>query len=91
MASVVTDLKCNLNRLVEVKYLKGNMFSLDRAGNTFNVHIFNDDDEPVEPGGSVVANVIRSDGTTVTVTGAISGNIAYVIFPQAVYAGNNVH
>lgn len=84
--SITTDLKCNLNKLVEVQYLKGNMFSLDHAANIMNVHIYDGEDNPVEPGGTVTANIIRSDGTTVAVTGDITDNIAYVIFPQAVYA-----
>lgn len=83
---IKTDLKCYLNKLVEIQYLKGNVFSLDNAANQINVFIYNDYGEPVSPGGSVTANVIRSDGKTVAVTGDISDNCAYVIFPQAVYA-----
>lgn len=85
-ATIVTDLKCYLNQLVEVQYLKGNLFSLDHAANTFNVYLYDDRGEPAYPGGEVLAQVVRSDGVTVDVTGAITENKAYVIFPQNVYA-----
>jgi len=85
MASVEINLTCNLQTPVKVQYIDGNMFSLDNAGNTINVLVFNGE-EPAELGGSVAVSVIRSDGATVAVSGAISGNKAYAILPQSCYA-----
>lgn len=85
MASVEINLTCNLQTPVKVQYIDGNMFSLDNAGNTINVFVF-DGEEPAELGGSVAVSVIRSDGATVAVSGAISGNKAYAILPQSCYA-----
>lgn len=85
MATITTDLICNLNQPVPATFLHGNLFSQDNAGNTINVHVM-DNGEPATIGGTVSANVIRADGNTVAVSGAIEGNKAYVILPQACYA-----
>ena len=85
MATIVTDLHCDLTQPVKPQFLHGNLFSQDNAANTINVHVFNDG-EPAALGGSISANVIRSDGATVAVSGAIEGNKAYIILPQACYA-----
>lgn len=85
MATIVTDLHCDLTQNVKPQFLHGNLFSQDNAANTINVHVFNDG-EPATLGGSISANVIRSDGATVAVSGAIDGNKAYIILPQACYA-----
>lgn len=85
MASIVTNLTCELTAPVSVVFLPGNMFSMDNGGNIINVFVVQNG-EPVALGGSISANVIRSDGTTVAITGAFEGNKAYVILPQACYA-----
>lgn len=85
MATIVTDLHCDLTQNVKPQFMHGNLFSQDNAANTINVHVFNDG-EPATLGGSISANVIRSDGATVAVSGAIDGNKAYIILPQACYA-----
>ena len=85
MATIVTDLHCDLTQNVKPQFLHGNLFSQDNAANTINVHVFNGG-EPAALGGSISANVIRSDGATVAVSGAIDGNKAYIILPQACYA-----
>ena len=85
VANCAISLNCELTRPVSVEYINGNVFSQDNAGNTVHVYVHYDG-EPQEIVGSVSANVIRADGTTVAVPGAIQGNRAYVIFPQAVYA-----
>ena len=89
MATIVTDLHCDLTQNVKPQFLHGNLFSQDNAANTINVHVFNDG-EPATLGGSISANVIRSDGATVAVSGAIDGNKAYIILPQACYAVHGV-
>lgn len=85
MASIVTNLTCELTTPVSVVFLPGNMFSMDNGGNIINVFVVQNG-EPATLGGSVSANVIRSDGTTVAITGALEGNKAYIILPQACYA-----
>ena len=85
MATIKTDLICNLNQPVAATFLHGNLFSQDNAGNTINVYVM-ENGEPATIGGTVSANVIRADGNTVAVSGAIDGNKAYVILPQACYA-----
>lgn len=85
MATITTDLICNLNQPVNVTYLHGNLFSQDNAGNTINVFVM-DNGEPAAIGGTVSANVIRADGATVAVTGSLSGNQCSVVLPQACYA-----
>ena len=85
MATIVTNLTCELTGAVQVKVLQGNLFSADNAGNTINVFVTNHG-LPAALGGTISANVIRGDGTTVAVSGAIDGNRAYIILPQACYA-----
>ena len=86
MAVVVTNLVCELQEAVKVRYLDGNLFSLDNQGNQINVEVL-DGGDPATISGSVSANVIRSDGGTVAVsTGSISDNVVSVILPQAAYA-----
>ena len=84
MAQNETWLKHDLMKAVRVQYLDGNLFSMDNAGNLIGVTLTRDG-EAYSGGGSVSANVIRADGGTVAVTGALSGNTATVVLPQAAY------
>lgn len=85
MATIALNYYCDLNQAVKVQYIDGNVFSGDNAGNTISVYVM-DGDQPATIGGSVSADVIRADGSTVAVSGALDGNRAYVILPQACYA-----
>ena len=85
VANCAINLNCELTQAVKVQYLDGNLFSMDNAGNTAHVYVYYNG-QPQEIVGSVSADVIRADGSTVAVTGAMSGNRVYVIFPQSVYA-----
>lgn len=85
MAQNETWLNHDLLEAVQVQYLDGNLFSQDNAGNLIGV-LLTRDGVPYAGGGSVSANVIRADGTTVAVVGALSGNAATVVLPQAAYA-----
>lgn len=85
MAQNETWLKHDLLEAVKVQYLDGNLFSLDNAGNLIGVTLTRDGAD-YSGGGSVSANVIRSDGGTVAVSGALSGKTATVVLPQAAYA-----
>lgn len=85
MEPINVNLSCDIQQPVKVRYLDGYFFSKDSAGHRINVDVF-DNGAPVSVGGSVSAEVVRSDGETVPVTGAVSANRAYVILPQAAYA-----
>lgn len=85
MAMIETWYDQDLMNPVRVQYLHGNVFSQDNQGNLIGVNVFEDGD-PATLSGTVSANVIRSDGETVPVSGVLSGNQAYVILPQAAYA-----
>lgn len=85
MAMIETWFSQDLNEPVKVHQLDGNVFSQDNQGNLIGVNVF-DGDEPATLSGSVSASVIRSDGTTVAVSGALSGNSCYIILPAAAYA-----
>lgn len=85
VANCAINLNCELTQPVKVQYLDGNLFRMDNAGNTAHVYVYYNG-QPQEIVGSVSADVIRADGSTVAVTGAMSGNRVYVIFPQSVYA-----
>ena len=82
---IETWLNQDLQEAVHVRYLDGNVFSMDNNGNKVGVNVFSGG-EPVTLSGSISANVIRSDGATVTVSGESSGNSAWVVLPQAAYA-----
>lgn len=85
MAIIETWYNQDLQAPVHVQYLDGNVFSQDNLGNLIGVHVF-DDGEPAVLSGSVSGNVIRPDGGTVAVTGALSGNDCYIILPEAAYS-----
>ena len=75
----------DLKEPVKVRYLDGNVFSADNAGNLIGVNVFSNG-QPASLGGTVSANVIRSDGVTVPVSGALSGNKVTVVLNQSCYA-----
>lgn len=85
MAMIETWIKQDLKHIVKVRYLDGNVFSLDNDANLIGVEVF-DNGAPASLSGSVAANVIRADGATVAVAGSVSGNKAYVVLPQTAYA-----
>ena len=86
MAVIQTNLTCDLQEPVKVRYLDGNLFSQDNQSNQINVAVV-DGGEPVAISGSVTANVIRADGGTVAVSGGtISENVASITMPSAAYA-----
>lgn len=85
MAQNETWLNHDMLEAVRVQYLDGNLFSMDNAGNLIGVNLTRDGVD-YSGGGSVSANVIRADGSTVAVVGALSGNVATVVLPQSAYA-----
>ena len=85
MAQIETWLNQEMTDAVKVRYLDGNLFSMDNAGNLIGVNLTKNG-VAYSGGGTVSASVIRADGGTVAVTGALSGNVATVVLPQAAYA-----
>lgn len=75
----------DVKKAVKVRYIDGNVFSQDNFGNRVGVCLYDGDTE-VSAAGTISGSVIRSDGATVAVTGASSGNKAYVDLPQSAYA-----
>ena len=57
----------------------------DKLANRFGIRAFRNG-EAETLGGSCTGFFIRSDGGTVTITGTVSGNTAYVDLPEACYA-----
>lgn len=85
MAVIETWYEQDLNKPVKVHYLDGNVFSQDNNGNLVGVRVF-DGDTPATLSGSVSASVIRADGATVAVSGALFGNECSVVLPETAYA-----
>lgn len=54
----------------------------DAKGNRVGANVYSDG-SPVSLGGQCVGKVVRADGTTVPLTGTVSGNQAYVVLDQA--------
>lgn len=69
---------------VKVRYIDGNIFSMDNNGNKIGVNMFTNG-VPSNVTGTISANVIRADGATVAVTGSSSNNQAWVVLPQSAY------
>ena len=85
MAMIETWFSQDLTEPVQVHQLDGNVFSQDNQGNLIGVNVF-DGGAPATLSGTVSANVIRADGTTVAVTGVLTNNSCYIILPSAAYA-----
>lgn len=81
MARIETWFEQDLSKPVEQRYIKGNFFSADNAGNLVGVKCYKDGAE-ASLSGSVTGYCVLSDGTTVPLTGTRSGNQAYIIMNQ---------
>lgn len=57
----------------------------DVNGDLFGVRVYKDGAEASLSGVSCVAYFIKADGTSVTIEGTVSGNVAYVVLPQSCY------
>ena len=86
MAVVENRFVCDLSKPVQAQALKGNVFSLDNLGSRLSVLIY-DNGEPAIISGSITANCILPDGSTVNVNGVLTsegdGSKAYVDVPQS--------
>jgi hypothetical protein len=80
-----TILQSDLQKMVNVKQLTGNLFSADNGGNKITVEIL-DGGAPATVSGSVYGYAIREDGKTVVIEGTLSGNKASIVLPASAYA-----
>lgn len=78
-------IKSDLQHLPVVEDLCGTVFSQDNVANKIGV-IVTDGGNAVSLSGTVRAWIIRGDGTTITVDGSKSGNMAWVTLPATAYA-----
>jgi len=86
MATVTTWLDCYLNQPVKVRYLQGNLFTSDNNAHKVGVKVYSSADTPASLSGTVSADIVRSDGVTITQSGTLSGNQCSVTIPAAAYA-----
>ena len=86
MAVVENRFVCDISKPVQAQALKGNVFSLDNLGSRLSVLIY-DNSQPATISGSITANCILPDGSTVNVNGSLTtengGSKAYVDVPQS--------
>ena len=82
MARIETWYNQDLKQAVKVRYVDGNIFSMDNTGNIVGVNVY-DGGSPVTLSGYITVNVIRADGATVSFSGVVSGNKAYAVLPQS--------
>lgn len=75
----------DMDEPIKVRYLEGNVFSLDNYGNRIGVHVLKGG-EPLTVTGNISGTVIRSDGATVGIVGDSSENRAWLDIPQAAFA-----
>lgn len=85
MAIIESWFNQDMKEAVKVRYLDGNVFSADSAGNLIGVNVF-DGGSPASLSGTVSGSIIRADGVTVFATGSLSGEKASVVMPSAAYA-----
>ena len=84
MARFETWLQADLKQLPVTVKLPGDAFSYDSGANRIGVEVY-DGGQAVTLSGTVKANVIRPDGTTITVNGSKSTNKAYINLPSSAY------
>ena len=77
-------LKAETGTLPEVKR-SGIMFSQDDDANRIGVEVM-DGGAPAELSGSILASIVRADGTTIQETGEKDGGRAWVDLPAAAFA-----
>lgn len=74
----------DLEQLPSVKTVNGRVFTQDSKANKVGVKV-NRNGEPVDLTGSVVANIILPDGSTITESGETDGNKAWIVLPDDAY------
>ena len=82
MAVLDSIYKCELLEPVQVHVLPGNYFRMDNNGNRIGA-VVTYNGEPVTLSGTVKGYAKRSDGSTVSFNGTLSGNTASIIIPSS--------
>ena len=82
MAQFVNIYDVDLMKPSAPRQLKQMVCEGDAKGNRVGANVYSDG-SPVSLGGQCVGKVVRADGTTVQLTGTVSGNQAYVVLDQA--------
>ena len=75
----------DLETLPIVTQMSGRVFHQDDGANKIGVRVYRKG-KPAELTGTVTANVIRSNNSTIEVTGELDGNRAWVVLPTEAYA-----
>ena len=84
MAIIETWLKTDLQQVVKVQELDGNMFAADNGANRIGVIVTNHG-EPVTLTSGITGYFIRPDEATVVIVGQISGNRGWIDLPASAY------
>lgn len=85
MARFEIWLKTDLGKPMQVKALPGSLFTQDSRGHLVGVEVF-DHGAAAALAGTVTGYILRADGVTVSVSGVLEGNRAYILLPPAAYA-----
>ena len=90
MAAVIESwFRQDLQKLVQVHYLDGSLFSNNGNGNRIGVELTNGGEDYTVTG-TVSGYAVLADGSTVPCTGAKSGNKASILVPPAAYLPGNI-
>lgn len=84
MAVIETWLKCDLQHVVRVQELDGNLFTADNGANRIGV-IVTDHGNDVTLTAGITGYFIRPDEATVVIVGEIQGNRAWIDLPSSCY------
>ena len=77
--------KTDLRRALSVEALRGVMFTADSGANRFTAEVTSGGETVDLSGATCTGYAIRDDGSTVIVTGAVTGNRASVVLTQSAY------
>ena len=84
MAKIETWLKTDLNQVVRVQTLDGNLFSADNGANRIGV-ILTKAGKPSNITGGIKGYMIRPDEATLIINGSSSENRGWIDLPQSAY------
>ena len=75
----------DMNSIPDISRISGHVFTQDSEANLIGVRVTKGG-EPVVLDGTVSANIIRADRETISVSGEMDGDRAWVILPSSAYA-----
>lgn len=81
----IVDIELN-NGNIHRSFLPKTLGEGDKLANRFGVHLLRNGEEVSLDGATCTGYFIRPDSGTVTIEGIVSGNVAYVLIPEACYA-----